>query len=50
MTVNWHEYDAFTLPLFRFTLTAQYKMNIVCNEALILRLDLILQLTKQDCG
>lgn len=26
--VNWHEYDAFPLPLLRFTLTAQYKMNM----------------------
>jgi hypothetical protein len=26
--VNWHEYDAFPLPLLRSTLTAQYKMNM----------------------
>jgi hypothetical protein len=26
--VNWHEYYTFPLPLPRFTLTAQYKMNL----------------------
>jgi hypothetical protein len=49
MVVNWHEHYTFPLPLRRFTLRAQYKRICVCNEALRLRVDLILNLTKQEC-